>query len=107
MLGAMRELLQLAERQHSLVTRGQALTCGMSPDQVDGAVRRGLLIRVYRAVFRVAGSTVTWRQRVLALVFAAGINAAASRRAAAALGGIPGFPEGSVEVVRPWKRNRK
>ena len=103
----MNELLRLAERQHGLVTRGQALTSGMSSDEVDWAVKRRRLVRVYRAVFRVAGAPETWRQRLLALVFAAGVYAAASHRAAAALSRIPGFPEGPVEVVRPWKRNRK
>jgi hypothetical protein len=103
----MKELLRLAEGQYSLVTRGQALTCGMSSDEIDGAVTRGLLVRVYRAIFRVGGSPVTWRQRVLALVFAAGVHAAASHRAAAALWRFPGFREDWVEVVRPWKRNRK
>src|SRR5437764_7595824 len=107
MLGAMQKLLSLAERQHSLVTRGQALTCGITAARLRSATRNGALVSVYRAVYRVGGAVETWRQRLLALVLAAGVSAAISHFAAAALWRIPGFPEGPVEVVRPWKRNRK
>jgi predicted transcriptional regulator of viral defense system len=102
----MNELFSLAERQHSLVTRGQALTCGMTPRQLDHAVHTGRLIGVYRTVFRAAGAPVTWRQQVLALVLAAGSGGAASHRAAAALWRLPGFAEEPVEVARQWKRHR-
>jgi hypothetical protein len=102
----MEQILRLAESQHSLVKRGQALSCGMSSDQIDSLLSRGLLVRIYRGVYRVGGSVVTWRQKLLALVFAAGVCAAASHRAAAALWRLSGFPE-RLEVVRPWKRNRK
>jgi len=103
----MRKLLKLAERQYSLVTRGQALTCGMSPGQLRSAIDGGLLIPVYRGVFRVAGAPFERRQRVYALILAAGEDAAASHETAAELRHWPGFTNHAVEVVRPWKRNRK
>src|SRR5581483_7435991 len=104
---AMRELLKLAERQYSLVTRGQALTCGMSPGQLRWAIDAGLLIPVYRGVYRFAGAPFEWRERLYSLILAAGEDAAASHEAAAELRHWPGFTRHVVEVVRPWKRNRK
>lgn len=103
----MRELLKLAERQYSLVTRGQALTCGISLGQLRSAIDCGLLIPVYRGVYRLAGAPFEWRQRVYALILAAGEDAVASHEAAAELRRWPGFTKHAVDVVRPWKRNRK
>jgi very-short-patch-repair endonuclease len=56
---------------------------------------------VARGVYRVAGAPRTWRQRLIAAVFAAGPGAVASHRSAAALWGLPGFPDGPVDVLRP------
>jgi predicted transcriptional regulator of viral defense system len=102
----MRELLKLAERQYSLVTRGQALTSGMSVGELRSLMKNGLLIPVYRGVYRLAGSPYGWRQRTFALILAAGDDAVASRQTAAELSGVAGFAQHRVEVVRPWKRNR-
>src|SRR5437764_6423278 len=103
----MKTVLSLAERQYSLVTRGQALTLGMTKREFDRAVGAGRFVRVHREVYRVAGASETWRQKLSAIVLAAGAEAAVSHHAAAALWRLPGFPEGPVEVVRPWKRSRQ
>ena len=103
----MRKLLKLAERQYSLVTRGQALSCGMSVGQLRAAIESGLLIPVYRGVYRLAGTRREWRQDVYALVLAAGDDAAASHETAIELWRVVGFNKHVVEVVRTWKRNRK
>src|SRR4051794_13782464 len=105
-LAAMEQVLRFAESQHGLVTRGEALTHGMTPAQLRTAVRAGILRRVHPAIFRVVGSPPSWRQRLHALVLAAGPEAAASHTSAGALWRLPGFGETRLEVVRPWKRNR-
>ncbi len=99
-------LLSLAESQHGLVTRVQALAAGLSDDMVDGRVRRGRLQRLARDVYRIPGSVPTWRQSLLAAILTAGPGAVASHRSAAALWKIPGFDPGPVEVTRRRGRSR-
>ena len=55
----MKTVLSLAERQYSLVTRGQALTLGMTKREFDRAVGAGRFVRVHREVYRVAGASET------------------------------------------------
>ena len=93
-------MLPLAEQQHGLISREQALAHGIHSDQIGGHLRRGTWERVARNVYRVPGSVPTWEQRLLAAVWAAGNGAAASRRSAAALWRIPGFGPGPVEVTQ-------
>lgn len=93
-------LRRLAEQQHGLISREQALANGMNSDQIGGRLRRGTWERVARNVYRVPGSVPTWEQRLLAAVWAAGSGAAASRHSAAALWRIPGFRDGPVEVTQ-------
>lgn len=91
---------ELAERQHSLIGREQALAHGMTIHQIEGRLRSGRWRIAARGVYRVVGAVQTWEQRVLAAVLAAGIGAAATRRSAAALWRLPGFPPGPIEVTQ-------
>ena len=95
------EWREAAERQHGLVTKSQ-----MGQATVHAELRRGGLEVAARGVYRVSGSVPTWRQRLLAAVLAAGVGAAASGFAAAALWRIPGFPEGPIEVTRQSRAGR-
>jgi hypothetical protein len=97
----METMRRLAEQQHGLFSREQALTHGMNSNQIGGHLRRGSLERVARTVYRVPGSVPTWEQRLLAAVWAAGAGAAACRHSAAALWRIPGFRPGPLEVTQP------
>lgn len=99
-MGAMETMRRMAEQQHGLISREQALAQGMNSDQIGGHLRRGSLERVARNVYRIPGSVPTWRQRLLAAVWAAGHGAAASRRSAAAMWGLPGFPQSPIEVTQ-------
>ena len=92
---------RLAEQQHGLISREQALSLGMSSDQIGARLRRGTWDRVARNVYRIPGSVPTWEQRVLAAVWAAGAGAAASRQTAAALWKLAGFERSPVEVTQP------
>lgn len=96
----MEPIRRLAEQQHGLITREQALANGMNSNQIGARLRRGTWERLARNVYRIPGSVPTWEQRLLAAVWAAGGGAAASRRSAAALWRIPGFRPGPVEVTQ-------
>jgi hypothetical protein len=96
----METMRRLAEQQHGLISREQALAHGMNSNQIGARLRRGTWDHVARNVYRVPGSVPTWEQRVLAAVWAAGAGAAASRLSAAALWRIPGFAPGPVEVTQ-------
>ena len=102
------ELIQKwAEVHHGLVRRRDAADLGVTRSQFDSEVRRGYLERVAEGVYRIRGSVPTWRQRLLGAVWAAGADAAASHRSAAALSPLPGFPPGPIEVVRPHHSGRR
>jgi hypothetical protein len=62
-------------------------------------VRSGRLLQVTRDVFVVAGSVDTWHQRLMIAILDVGRGAVATRRAAAALWQLPGFPRTSREVL--------
>jgi very-short-patch-repair endonuclease len=96
----MDRLNELAERQHSVIGREQALAHGMTTRQIEGLLRAGRWAIAGRAVYRISGSVRTWEQRLFAAVLAAGLTAAASRRSAAALWRLPGFPPGPIEVTQ-------
>jgi hypothetical protein len=53
-------LVRIAERQHSVFTLAQALSCRLTEGEVRGLVRRGLSERVHRGVYRLRGSVVTF-----------------------------------------------
>lgn len=100
MLDAMEPIEVLAERQHGLIDREQALAYGMTTGQVSARLRSRRWEPAARAVYRIPGSVPTWEQQLLAAVLAAGAGAAASRRSAAALWRFPGFRPGPIEITQ-------
>lgn len=96
-------LFQLAESQHGVFSRGQALELGLSRKEVEGRRLRGTLETIYPGAFRLAGSRRTFPQRVMAGVLAAGPGALASHRAAAALLDLPNVAR-RVEITVPAQR---
>jgi very-short-patch-repair endonuclease len=97
-----RNITEIAERQHGVVTLEQALASGLTPDQIQRRLSTGRWEGMGRGVYRLAGSRRTWEQRLLALTLAAGPAAAASHRSAAALLAIPGFERRApIEVTTP------
>jgi very-short-patch-repair endonuclease len=86
-------VLALAERQHALFRRDQALLV-VSPDQLDDALASGRFERPWPSVYRVHGAPATPESRTLAAVWAAGPDAAASHRSSGWLwGGLPEPPD--------------
>jgi hypothetical protein len=95
-------LAAITQRQHGLVTTEQARNAGLSTRAIATRVRTGRWTRLARRVYAVAGAPNTWRQALLAAVLQAGPHAAASHESAAALWGLPGFEEGTVDVTSPF-----
>src|SRR5688500_5660632 len=73
-------LLRMAGRQHGLLTVRQVGSLGYGRDAVRRRVEAGVLFRVYRGVYAVAGTRDTFEFRAMAAVLAAGENAVASGR---------------------------
>lgn len=98
-------LFEIAERQHGLIARRQALAVGVTARQVEHACHGGLLHRVQPGVYRFSGAAGTWRQTALGAVLAAGPGALVSHRAAAALAGYEGARFGVIDLSSPrWAR---
>jgi hypothetical protein len=81
-------LLRLAGRQHGLVTMQQLARLGSTEHQVRRRVEAGVLFRIHRGIYAVAGSRDTFEFRVMAAVLGAGDGAVASHRCAAVLYGL-------------------
>jgi very-short-patch-repair endonuclease len=101
------DIVRLAESQHAVFTRAQALDHGISADTIDHWVHTGRLSGKTDGVYRVPGAPETWHQSEMALVLAAGPGAAASHRAAAFLERVPGFWLPTPEVTSPRPRRHR
>lgn len=103
----MHALFDLAARQHSAVSREQARELGLSDDQIDHLLHRGVLARTAPRVYVLRGTAPTWRQRLMAAILSIP-GSMASHRAAARLRLLEGYEAAPVEilVVRGRKRRR-
>jgi hypothetical protein len=91
-------LTTIGRHQHGLLTRAQILGV-KSPSTLDRWIRAGRLEPVRRGIYRMAGAPRTWEQELLAACLAAGPEARASFRAAAALHRVEGFPRTGLELT--------
>jgi hypothetical protein len=101
------KVLRLAGRQRSLVTRQQLIELGCPKALIEAWLDAGLLFRVHRGVYALAGARVDFDFKVLAGVLAAGEGAVASHRTAGALFGLRRVTCDSVEVTVPGRRAPK
>lgn len=98
---------RLAERQHSVFSRAQALACGLSGAQIDGRLERGLWLRLHRSVYRMRGAPSTFEGEVFGAVLASGPSACASHKSAGALWKLEGIVGDAIEIsVRNRRRTR-
>jgi very-short-patch-repair endonuclease len=103
----MKKLMKLVSRQHCVFHRDQAIELGVTGERLHTLLRNGIIERACRSVYRLSGSTPTWRQKLMIAVLAAGPGAAVSGRAAAALWRIPGYGEGPVEITQSRRPSRR
>jgi very-short-patch-repair endonuclease len=93
-----KSLSTLAQQQYGLLTRQQLLESELTEAAIRHRVKHGLLERVRKNVFRIAGSAKSWEQDLLAACLWAGGGAAASHRSAAALWRLPDFKTGPLDL---------
>ena len=96
-----RIIASIAAGQHAAVGRRQLLEAGVPAHVIAHRVRQGLLIPIHAGVYRVAGTPVTWQQRIMAATLAAGAGAVASHRAAGFLHGLEGVEPRTEVTVGP------
>jgi very-short-patch-repair endonuclease len=101
------EVLRLAGRQRSIVTRRQLRALGCPVVVIESWLDAGLLFRVHHGVYALAGARIDFDFRVLAGVLAAGEGAVASHRTAAVLFGLRRIHCDFVEVTVPGRRAPK
>lgn len=93
-------LLQLAARQYSLVALNQARALGYTRSALEHCIRTGRWERSGPRVIALVGRRPDWREPLMAATLDGGPGTTVSRRSAAALWRLPGYPFGMVEVAR-------
>jgi hypothetical protein len=97
---------QRAAKQHGVITRKQAMSCGMTSDQIRNHVRSSRW-RVHSAgTYIVSGTVATWEQRTMARVLAAGSLAVVSHLSAAWLLRLIEKRPNRTDVTVPHGRRR-
>lgn len=86
--GIEREVRRYAHGQKAVISREQALTCGLSPKQISHAVRSGRWKRIHRGVYLTNSGQPGWHARAWAAVLCAGPGAVLTHSAAAHLWGL-------------------
>lgn len=94
----------LASGQDGFVCFDQAIDLGLTPGQVEWRMRSGEWTGHYRTVYRVAGSPLTDRGRLVAIALAGSDRVTFSHRCAARLHGFDGFEDAEPEVICPLGR---
>ena len=94
----------VATRQQALFTRAQALAAGLTRHQLEHGVGNGRYERLTNGLYRMAGSSPSWEQRLFAAILTAGKGALASHRSAACLWGLDGYEPGPLDISVPRHR---
>ncbi len=90
--------LCLAARQHGVLRREQALSCGLSDTQVHWRLVSGHWKALLPAVFRVEGAPSTWHQKLAAVSLWARRGFALSHRTAAVIHGFNRYRGEPIEL---------
>ena len=90
----------VAAEQFGVITRKQALDCGLDEAAMARRLRAGEWRRLSRRVLRASAAPEHLMLSVVAAVLDTGGEAAVCRESAAALWGLPGFTATPVHVVR-------
>ena len=97
----------LMRRQWGLITRAQALSCGLTPRQIERLLSSGRWQLVRPEIYAVAGTPPTWEQSVLAAVYAGGAEVVASHATAAQLRRLKHVVDTGLEVLSPLGRHKR
>lgn len=96
-----RRCAALAEGQYGVISLDQALGVGLTRPMIDHRLVAGRWGQVLPGVYRLAGTSSSWEQILMAACLHAGEGSAASHRAAAALWRLQGVDVRVVEIVTP------
>jgi predicted transcriptional regulator of viral defense system len=101
------QVTQIAERHHGVFGAHHLRELEVSRHVRTARLTAGRWERVHEDVYRIVGTPLSWRGRLLAACWAGGVRAAASHRSAAELWGLPGRDGDNIEITCPrWKRAR-
>ena len=92
---------RLAARQFGVITKAQALKCGLGQRSVGRRIENGTWSQMYPTVYLVEGAPMSWMAKMIGAVMGASPNAAATHRAAAYLLGLDGFEQTVIEITSP------
>ena len=96
----------MAARRHGLITRSQAIACGLTDRQIAGRVRGGRWERRHTGVYRITGAPPSPEQLAYAALLAAGPHARLGGLSALALLGVGVFPLVPTITVPPTASGR-
>lgn len=97
-------LARIASRAKGIVTHAELIAAGISPKQIKGRLRKGLLIAEFRGVYRVGHAAANIEATYMAATKACGQGAVLSGRAAAWLWGLIKGKPPPPEVSAPTER---
>ena len=96
---------QVAESNHGVFAAHHLRELDINRHLRTRRLATGRWERVHEGVYRVVGTPLTWRGRLLAACWAGGTRAVASHRSAAELWELPGRNRNTVEITCPrWRR---
>ncbi len=94
-------------RQFGLITRSQALACGLTPRQIAWLVTSGRWRLARPDVYELPGVPPSWERSVLAAVLAGGDRVAASHGTAGHLRALRHVEDLGIEVVAPLGHHKR
>jgi hypothetical protein len=95
--------VQIAAKQHGLITREQALAAGLSPDAIARRLERGHWSVFFAGIYVIGGAPRTWWQELWAAKLWAGDGAFFTGRTGALLNRLDGVRDNAVEITAPRK----
>ena len=98
----MKQLNEVFQAQHGIITRDQARAGGLSDHQIDHRLRTGLWVRELPGTYRLGGVPPSWASALSAATLAS--KGVASHRCAAALWWLEPFREPRIEISVPHGR---
>ena len=93
----------MAEQQHGVFSRDQAMANGHTPRTIDVRTATGRWIGVHPGVYRIGGARKSWRQSVMAACLSAGGSARASHLSAAVLSQIVDRHAAPIEITVAYR----
>lgn len=89
----------MAARQYGVITRTQAMECGVGPRAIARRLESDIWRLMYPNVYIVGGAPLSWMSKLMGAIVGAGSMAAATHRSAACLLGLDGFRQSLIEIT--------